>query len=182
MNAELQETINQIQITDMENGITENNKGYFAFSKEPPQCMRSKNAPLQMSLMVGCFISSFFVENNSIYYIFMLSATFFICLWYLYDARYIHYYKKAAKASVFSKNENVLKYLTKILEGRRIYVDGMPLAYNVLKAREMLLKQDLKAADYLADNALKQIADCPEAMKIKEICRNEKKIFKVSGK
>lgn len=174
MSTELQKAIDQIQIVDMENGITENNKRYFAFSKEPPQCMRSKNAPLQISLMVGCFISSFFVENNSIYYIFMLSATFFVCLWYLFDARFIHNYKKAAKAYMFGRNENTLKYLTKILNSKRIYIDGMPLAYNLLKAKEMLSKCDFKAADYLADNALKQIADCPEALQIKGICRNEK--------
>jgi hypothetical protein len=53
----------------------------------------------------------------------------------------------------------------------------MPLAYNVLKAKDMLLKNDLKAAEYLAENALKQITDCPEAVKIKEICKNERKIL-----
>lgn len=175
MNISIEQAIEQIHIEDMENGITKKNKRYFIFNKIQPRCLRSKKAPLQLSLMIGCFISTFLIKENSIYNLSMVFATFLLCVWYLYDARFARYYQKAVKASMFSRNEKVLKYFIKILCSKRIYVEGMPLAYNILKAKEMLIKQDVQTADFLADNALKQIADCPEAIEIKRICRNEKK-------
>lgn len=175
MNVELKEAASQIQIPDMENGITKNNEWYFELKKEPPRCLRGKMAPLQLSLMLGCFFSSFLIKENSTFNLLMVFTTFFLCLWYLYDARYVSYYKKAAKALMFGRYRQVFKYLTKILESGRVYIEDMPLAYNVLKAKEMLLKNDIQAAEYLAENALKTIADCPEAVKIREICREGKK-------
>lgn len=179
MNGALRQIIDQIFITDIKNGITEKNKNYFCFAPELPKCLHSKKILLQLSLMIGCFISTFFINDNESIYIYMNFLIAFICIWYLYDARYIYYYKKAAKLFMFNKNQKGQKYLNKIITSRRIYIEGMPVAYNILKAKQMLINNDYKAGEYLAKNALKDMNDCPEAKIIKGICEykkgNEKK-------
>lgn len=164
MDDKLQQNIEKIEINDIINGITEKNKHYFVFFDSPPNCLRDRKIHLQLSLMVGCFIATFFVKEDYIFYIGMSILTALICLWYTYSARYTYYYKKAYKALLFNKNKKATKYFYKMLNGKRLYIENMPLAYNILKAKTMLKERDFKAAEYLAVKVSEQIQSCPQAL------------------
>ncbi len=144
---------------------------YFDFKyKNSPKCLDSKRATFSLILAVIFFAFSFLTQIELLIILFRIMAVF-ACLWNRYEQRYVHYYIKAEKYSHREKYFlKMLKNFEMLLSSKRVYVTGMPVAYNILKAKELLYKRDIITAEYLIDNALKDYSDCAEAKYVKGLC------------
>lgn len=158
-----------IQIPELDKGLTKKNDRYFMF-QDQPACLLGKRAPLQVSVIIAAFISSFFFRDDRLYLI-ACCVAFGVCLWYWYDSRYMKYYKRMLRAYSFSRTKQVVQNLNRLVSSRRVFISDMPQAYYILKARERLGQQDYLAAEYLADQVLKERSNSVEGLYIKALCR-----------
>ena len=165
----MEKYISVIQIPELDKGLTPKNDRYFVF-KNQPACLLGKRAHLQVSLIIAAFISSFFFKNDRVY-LTACCVAFGLCLWYLYDSRYMKYYKRMIKAYSFSRDKQVLKNLNRLIDSKRVFISDMPQAYYVLKAKELLSNKDFMAAEYLADQMLKEKRNSIEGLYLKALCR-----------
>ncbi len=164
------EFIKIIDIPELSKGLTTNNCDYFIFSKNRLQLL-SKKAPVILALMGIMFLFSTQVKNN--FYLYLISNFILVGLgiWYFYEARFMSYYKNASIAFKFRRFDKMMEYLNKILNSKRTYFFDMPLVYSILKAKQLLLSDDISTAENLIDNILKINSNCTEAYYIKGLCR-----------
>lgn len=75
------------------------------------------------------------------------------------------------KAYSFSRDKQVLKNLNRLIDSKRVFISDMPQVYYVLKAKERLSNKDFMAAEYLADQMLKEKRNSIEGLYLKALCR-----------
>ncbi|HHX74405.1 MAG TPA: hypothetical protein GX699_05825 [Firmicutes bacterium] len=154
MSITIEQAIKKIPVQELSGGINKANQHYFHFHANAPQCLRDKRATLQISLMIGFFLSTFLAKTNSSLYLALLALTVISGSWYFYGSRHVRYYKKATKMLMFGHYNKAWNYFTKLLDSRRLYLEGMPQAYYYLKAKQLYEQHDIKAAEYLLTKVL----------------------------
>lgn len=162
--------ISAIRIPDWEKGVTKRNERFFNLQSEPPRCLLGHRATLQVSLLIAGFICAYIFQDQVIRYS-IIFATFAVGLWYLYESRYRRIYVRLQRSYLFSRDKKVVACVDSLVGAKRLFIEGMPAIYSVLKGRERLAARDYPAADYLADQVLSGQTDSAEALYIKALCR-----------
>lgn len=162
--------ISAIRIPDWEKGVTKRNEHFFNLQSEPPRCLLGHRATLQVSLLIAGFICAYIFQDQVIRYS-IIFVTFAIGLWYLYESRYRRIYIRLQRSYMFSRDKKVLACVNRLVGAKRLFVEGMPAIYSILKGRERLAARDYLAAEYLADQVLSRQPDNAEALYIKALCK-----------
>ena len=165
------EYIDAVSVPAYDRNYKEFNRRYFDFRyKDVPKALNSKKSRLTLTLVLASFTFSFFAPSESSRIIFRIITGIFCC-WHFYEQRYVLLYNRAEK---FSHRE---KYYPRmffafnlLLKSRRLYIENMPVAYYIMKAKQLLYCRDVISAEYLADAALRDFANCPEAKYVKAVC------------
>ena len=169
MNSSYDEYIGIIDVPELIKGSADNNTGYYVFSKNRLQLL-SRKAPFILILMIVVFIFTLQAKND--FYLYAVSN--FVLLgtgiWYYYEARFMTYYKRAEKAFASERFDKMMNNLKKIIKSQKVYLSDMPLAYSILKAKELLRNGETDAADSLISRVIKVSPKYAEVKYIKGLC------------
>lgn len=144
-----------INIPDDGQFTSKNNK-YFVFSKND-EGLRGKNSAIMLVLITVAFLLGFFFQNKSqmIQYTFW-AISFVLSAIYMYNYRFVLYRNNARYQSGFSRYKQMMKYINLIVESKRIYDYDMPLAYYILKCKELINDENYISAEHLSGCARKE--------------------------
>ena len=169
MNSSYDEYIGIIDVPELIKGSSDNKNSYYIFSKNRLQLL-SRKAPFILILMIVVFIFTLQSKNNLYLYAVSNIVLLGAGIWYYYEARFMTYYKKAEKAFAFEHFDKMMNNLKKIIKSRKLYLYDMPLAYSILKAKELLLNGETDAADHLISHVIKVSPKYAEVKYIKGLC------------
>jgi tetratricopeptide (TPR) repeat protein len=163
---ELEKLVSLIAIPDNGN-FTPMNNIYFIFPNNP-KSIKFESALSVLCILLFFFIGGFFCPIEFKYISWAIS--FIFCSFFIFKDRYFRYYKKAALQNSFSRYKKMMYYMNKIIADSKIYKNGMPLCYYVIKSKKLLEIGDVGMAEELIDTAIREYPEDILSKYIKGVC------------